>query len=304
MDFNLAKNILLLPDKFDEKMIKKQYRIMALKNHPDKNNGDVQYNEKFAQINEAYEFLMNYKKTPVDSSSKNTDFTYDFIFNNFVKSLFDDYIQSDILIKIVEHIVLNGSGFNKSYIAKDLLSKISNETLIHMYDVLCKYKDLFHIDNDTLKYIQSIINDRIKEDLIIVLNPSLDDLLNDNIYVLQHENDKFYIPLWHNELHYEIEIPTLHTLIVMCKPELPSNVELNSEGDLVVIVREKIEKILINKELCIELNNKKFNIPSENLKIQTHQHYLLKNQGVSHINSGNIYDNKCRGHIHLLIELF
>ena len=37
--------------------LKKQYRKLALKNHPDKNGNTTESNEKFQKINEAYNYL-------------------------------------------------------------------------------------------------------------------------------------------------------------------------------------------------------------------------------------------------------
>jgi molecular chaperone DnaJ len=42
--------------------IKKAYRRMAVKYHPDKNPGDTEAEEKFKEISEAYEILSNPQK--------------------------------------------------------------------------------------------------------------------------------------------------------------------------------------------------------------------------------------------------
>jgi len=39
--------------------IKKKYKLLALKYHPDKTNGEAKKSNKFIKINEAYEFLSN-----------------------------------------------------------------------------------------------------------------------------------------------------------------------------------------------------------------------------------------------------
>jgi len=50
-----ARNILELPEEFDENLLKKQYRLLAMKYHPDKNKENT--NAKFSEINNSYEYL-------------------------------------------------------------------------------------------------------------------------------------------------------------------------------------------------------------------------------------------------------
>jgi DnaJ-class molecular chaperone len=56
----------------DENTIKKQYRKMAIKYHPDKNNSSAESSKKFQQISEAYEVLSDSKKrSKYDQYGKN-----------------------------------------------------------------------------------------------------------------------------------------------------------------------------------------------------------------------------------------
>ena len=54
--------ILEVPENTDISEIKKKYRKLAMKYHPDRNAGDEKAAKKFREITEAYEVLSNEKK--------------------------------------------------------------------------------------------------------------------------------------------------------------------------------------------------------------------------------------------------
>ena len=56
-----AREILGVKEGDDESKIKKAYRKLALKNHPDKNKGTEESKRKFQQISEAYKCLTDPK---------------------------------------------------------------------------------------------------------------------------------------------------------------------------------------------------------------------------------------------------
>jgi len=62
MEYRDYYQILGVDRKADEKEIKRAYRKLALKYHPDKNPGDKQAEEKFKELNEAYEVLGDAEK--------------------------------------------------------------------------------------------------------------------------------------------------------------------------------------------------------------------------------------------------
>lgn len=66
--------------------IKKAYRKLAMKYHPDRNNGDKHAEEKFKEINEAYEALTNPQK---NFSSEQGNFHFHEDIDDFLKSHFN-----------------------------------------------------------------------------------------------------------------------------------------------------------------------------------------------------------------------
>ena len=55
-------NILGVTETANEAEIKKAYRKLAMKYHPDRNKGDLSAEMKFKEINEAYETLSDTQK--------------------------------------------------------------------------------------------------------------------------------------------------------------------------------------------------------------------------------------------------
>ena len=62
MDYTDYYKILGIDKKASQDEIKKAYRKLAVKNHPDKNPGDKAAEERFKRVNEANEVLGNAEK--------------------------------------------------------------------------------------------------------------------------------------------------------------------------------------------------------------------------------------------------
>ncbi len=86
-------SILGLPPDFDDKELKKAFRREARKWHPDLNKNDLNAEERFKLINEAYEYLRDPNVRKNSSDDKNQD---DEENNNFEKGFpeFQDYLDS------------------------------------------------------------------------------------------------------------------------------------------------------------------------------------------------------------------
>ena len=86
-------SILGLSNDFDDNDLKKAFRREARKWHPDLNKNDLNAEERFNLINEAYEFLRYQKKTYVSSDEK---IQSQHEINTFKKGFpdFQDYLNS------------------------------------------------------------------------------------------------------------------------------------------------------------------------------------------------------------------
>ena len=86
-------SILGLTNEFDEKELKKAFRREARKQHPDLNKNDLNAEDRFKLINEAYEYLSDPSKRDEFSETNSQNNSYS---NNFRKGFpdFQDYLDS------------------------------------------------------------------------------------------------------------------------------------------------------------------------------------------------------------------
>ena len=302
----------------DQEILKRKYRKQALIYHPDKNKSPDALQE-FHKINEAYEILEKYYK--YQDYELETEYWYEDeeIEYNIYQEMFQRVpsgyktillsflhtivgreiftgIQNKIFYKIIENI--SNSCENK---AIEFLEKLDNEVLIKIYNVLDKIKNELHLSNMFLTKIEEIIQKKSKNTYRIVLYPILEDLFNNNIYKLIEEGQTYYIPLWMNELVYDISGGG--EMIVSCVPILPENIEIDEYNNIHVIKRYKIQEIWDQEDIEILVEKRKYVIKRSQLKVVHTQIIILENQGISIGNTKEIYDITKKSDIYLHIEL-
>lgn len=81
MNYLNALRLMELENNYNKDDLKKNYQKLAKRYHPDKTNGDKDKEERFKQISEAYQFLLDYKKPNVINIE---DLLKNFNFNNKV----------------------------------------------------------------------------------------------------------------------------------------------------------------------------------------------------------------------------
>ena len=293
MDFKKACKNLEISEKnaIDSKELRKKYYTMALKYHPDKYKKDN--GEKFKSIKESYEYLKTYNNIDIPDNTSD----YMSILTKFIKlfspttnwnSIFMDTTFKGI-IKDCQNISLN------------IFDNISKERSIEVYLFLKKYQPLFHISDDLLKQMCDKVHKKMKNDNLIILNPSLQDILHDNIYKLEIEGKIFYVPLWCNEVEFAISDD--QDLIIKCNCELPSNITIDNNNNLIYNYTAKIEDVFKEKSILIDMVKHKLRIPVRELNIRQQQYYLFKNVRMLRVNDNDIYDTSKRGDVIVNIEL-
>ena len=299
MDIKRATEILELElnTNLNSTTVKKQYHKLALLYHPDKNNGSVEANKRFQEINEAYKYLL-----PIVSSETNININNNtsinentHIYGNLLSTFISTIVSNnkEVLVKIIKDIVINGT--------KKIIYDLDKETLLELYSFLCKYKNILFVSLETIELIKSSLKNKFENNEIIILNPSIDDLFENNVYKLHINNEVYLVPLWHNELYFDTKTKTneLSELIVLCEPELPENIAIDENNNIICNISVNFDKssLLVSGYLNISLGKRTFSIPCNKLFIKQSQIYVFKGQGISQIDENNIYNINKKGDI-------
>lgn len=265
--------------------LKKKYYKLCLTYHPDKNpNNDTK--DKFQEIGLAYECL-NSLDTEVILDN------YDDILILFVKNIFKDKYK-DIFISIIQ---LLKQKFDINTIS--LIDKLNKEELFELYYFLTKYKNVLFISGEILTYLQKLIKDKYQNDMIITLNPSINDILNNNVYKLIVEDKTYFVPLWIPEVIFSLDNKEL---IVKCVPDLSDNIIIDN-CDLIVTLNIPFDKRLLeNNTYTFFIGDLEYSILLHDIVIKKEQYYTLKKKGISIVKE-NIYDISEKGDIIIHIYL-
>jgi DnaJ-class molecular chaperone len=277
-------------------LLKKKYHKQALLNHPDKNGNTLESNEKFKQINEAYDYLKREicDTTGFDESKCDEDglryqfesFSWDSILQMFMVGMLKSK-YSDLFSSIVKDIV---SGYKT--ISQKLFDNLDKEMCLHLYSFLSKHRITLHISEDILDEVKNIVLQKYNNVQIYKLNPSINDLLNNNIYKLYIDNELFFVPLWHDEVYFESS--DSQEIIVYCEPEIPSQIMIDDNKNIYVdyiIVANELPTIIKNEYISVSIcNNNTIQIPVANLYMKKEQYYILKNEGISKIKEDDIHN--------------
>jgi hypothetical protein len=281
--------------------LKKKYHKLSLKWHPDKNTANMsESTRKFQEINEAYLYLSKrmFNETLNNdqaTSQENENNVYTVLLRGFLKLI----IEGEYLSNIIQEIILN-----TNLITTNIFDNIDVRTAIDLYNLLCKYREIFHINNDVLSYISLLIKEKYKNDKIIVLRSSLDDLWQNNIFKLNYSGEYYLVPMWHNELHFD-----KNNIIVLCNPILPNEVSIDENNNIImnvnIDIRNELSELILggNNYKIVSIGCQNFAIPLNKLSLKKYQIYKFKGQGISRIIENDIYNTSNKSDVIMRIYL-
>ena len=280
MNYKKATTLLELKEPVLKKNIKKAYYKLAIKYHPDKSSSNSQ---KFIEIKEAYDYLNTYFDVNPEETDTDVD-TYIILLQKCIKLVSPNTNWSNLFMDSTFKSIINDC----QNISLKIFEGLSKEKSIEIYTFLSTYKDMFHISEDTLNKMNTILKEKRKHDNLIVLRPTLKDLFNQQIYILNVCDKQFYIPLWAHQISYDI---SGGDLIVQCNPDLPNNVTIDEQNNIFVEIKKDIKTVL-KEGVIFNLGQVKFKIDSEELLIKQKQTYALYNSGIPKFDQKDIYSVK------------
>ena len=302
-EYNEACDLLDLPSKFTIEELKQAYRKKALKFHPDK-NPEANATEQFQKISEAYSYLSNVSTEVDEDQIKEECSGYDNILKSFIKYFYKD-VDTELVFNIVNKLA------SKVYLnVIEIFSECDKDTVIQVYELIVKYKDIFQIDPDIISQVERIAKEKSSKDNLLIITPSLEDLFKANIFALKKNGQQYYVPLWHDEVYFEDKTQN-NDLIIKCIPDIPEHISVDENNNLHINVihrtnlRDLLEKTSINY-VCYDKSDNKLislDIPITNLLIRKHQTIKFFKMGIPKINLKDIYSINRKSDIIVHLEL-
>jgi len=307
MNYEKACKILdINTDEITSEIIKKQYRINALLYHPDKNK-EEDTTSKFQEIQCAYEYLskkiVNEEAMDMENEmyegEENMTNSYAGILFSFMKNLMQTDVNADNKSGIY-YIILEKISNTCEKKALELIEKVDKKVLIKLYEIIGKYSDALHFSSTFIEKMNEIITKKIEKDECIILNPTIDDLFENNLYKLSVNGMVYIVPLWHNELVYD---NMGNDLYVKCFPMLPDNVTIDDKNNIYISATFDIKEILNKEVIEVVIGKREFEISPNDLIVKPYQTIILKGKGISKINTLDIYDISKKSNILVNIAL-
>ena len=186
----------------------------------------------------------------------------------------------DVLTKIVNDIIVAGKK-----ISSRLFDGLDKETALNVYTFLSNNRSVLHLSQEMLDIIREVVVKKYDNIEVYRLNPSISDLMNNNLYKLYVNDALYLVPLWHNESYFD---GSGCEIMVLCEPELPKGMTIDDDNNVYVETvicghRDLVSLILEGGSIQVDIGEKEFKIPVSQLHMKQEQYYRIKNEGISKI---------------------
>jgi len=283
MDYYKACKILDLNPTFKSNELRHNYCTYALKCHPDR-DPSTEATENFQETLEAYTHLKKYSdlaKPDMDNCSSYTD-----LLEQFMSGIVGKKLDTNKFLPILQN--------ECTKISLELLKQLPKTTILQLQKISLQYADILNINSEVIDALNVIVSDHTKNDSIIVLKPTLENLLNDEVYKVNYQNETYCIPLWHHELVYDL---SNNLLVIECDPILPDYISLDNYNNLYINISTSVSTLINQTNIDICIGNNKYVVPVKDLYLRKFQRYCINIHGISLINTKDIFNVDSRANI-------
>jgi len=293
MNFESALETLSLDCKYTHKELKRAYFKNALKYHPDRNQGDKS-SEKFKEIKNAYDFLLEHRGFENESFE---DISYASMIKKCMAFVMPDFKWADMFLDTTIQSLMQDC----KTVSLKIFEKLEKDRALEVYTFLSNNKDMMTIDASVLKKMLEIIKTKTEFDNIVILNPDIDDLLEDKVYKLDMGGKLFYIPLWHNEIIYDL---SGNDLIIRSIPELDDDLYIDNGNYLHVNIKRQPNDILNDKGLKFKIGKKEYIIKAQDIRLVKYQTIVLEKRGILKPDINDIFSiiSRCDICVHVILN--
>lgn len=283
-----ACDILGLQRKYTSDMLRKAYLRQALKYHPDKPGGNK---EKFQEIRQAFDYLNE------NDLHNKPEGRFDTKIEMLLKKCIGFFSpETDLDDKFI-NTSLKNILINCENISIQIFKNLTFEKATTLYKYFHEYNEVFQLSPEVLFKMKEIIKQKAESTNILVLKSTIDDLLNNKIYKLEHQEHDYYIPLWHKRFN-------INDILILNEYELPDNIIIKDNNDIWIYKEIPLHTLFHDGDCEIFMGSKSIKIESDTLKItKTPQIKLFKNIGIPCVNKNDIYnfDKKSNVYVEILL---
>jgi hypothetical protein len=180
-----------------------------------------------------------------DDDDQNSSLYFD-ILKGFMKTVFEGR-YNEILTKIVNDIITSGKKTSVK-----LFDDLDKDTSFNIYTFLSNNRSVLNLSQEILDIIRDIVVKKYDNVEVYKLNPSIHDLINNNLYKLYVHDELFLVPLWHNESYFD---GSGCEIIVICEPELSAGVTIDDDNN--ICIKKEIHSYNdLPKNYCFKQLNK------------------------------------------------
>lgn len=257
--------------------IKKVYRKLALKWHPDKNGNSQEASNKFKEITTAYNILTNNNVENSENNIREED---------FVNKIFEDFVSSmHKPTHISEEEELNNEAEDLFNILHNIPFQFSNNSIPNQEDVFVFGPETFNFINKKQIHKSEKQNKslsyRVRINILDIWKNSEKKLCIENKYYLK-------IPLYYHNIKFKSSYRNIPDIDVEIIDKNKSNIYFKRRGkwDLEVIKKISLEKLYRDFIMEIELPDKNIKYVEwkkeyiHNIKNENNKGFFLYNLGL------------------------